>query len=69
MKLYPGIPDKIEETLIIELAYFKTETIKLVCQGIYKACTFTLPRRLADGKIISPKESVDNALKNLIIRK
>lgn len=69
MKLYPGIPDKIEETLIIELAYFKTETIKLVCQGIYEACTFTLPRRLADGKIISPKDSVNNALKNLIIRK
>ena len=69
MKLYPGIPGKIEETLIIELAYFKTETIQLVCQGMYEACTFRLPRRLADGKIISQKDSVDNAFKNLIIRK
>ena len=69
MKLYPVIPDKIEETLIINFVYFKTETIKLVCQGIYEACTFTLPRRLVDGKIISPKDTVDNAFKNLIIRK
>ena len=69
MKLYPGIPDKIEETLIIELAYFKTETIKLVCLGIYEACNFMMLKKLAHDKIILPKDSVDNALKNLVIRK
>ena len=69
MKLNPGIPDKIEETIIIELAYFKQKLIKLVCLGIYEACTFVLPKKLAHGKIILPKDSVDNALKNLVIRK
>ena len=48
MKFYPGILDKIKETFNIELAYFKTETIKLNCQGMYEVCTFTLTKRLAD---------------------
>ena len=44
VKVRPGIPDRMEEHIYVEVAHFEPERITVMVEGIYPCCHLTLPR-------------------------
>ena len=44
VKVRPGIPDRVEEHIYVEVAHFEPERVTVMMEGIYPCCHLTLPR-------------------------
>ena len=49
VRIRPGVPDKIEEFFLLEIAHFEAERINVSVEGTYPCCTLTLPRYVTDA--------------------
>ncbi|KXZ49496.1 hypothetical protein GPECTOR_21g722 [Gonium pectorale] len=48
LKVCPGIPEKLVETLLVELAHFEPVTVQVLVEGTYAAVALALPRQRDD---------------------
>jgi hypothetical protein len=55
------------KNLMVEIAFFKPQYIKLKCKGIWEAINFSLPRKLEKDVEISPEDSIKQAIEEKII--
>ena len=48
VKFFPGVPDNINEMMLVECAHFPAVRFKVKAIGIYPGCLLSLPRAQDD---------------------
>lgn len=56
VRVIPGVPDKVNEVIVVEVAYYEPILFTIKAQGIYPAILLTLPR--------SDDQNIDEKLEN-----
>lgn len=44
LKIRPGVPDRLSEVLLLEVAHCESEVLQVLGEGTYPSCVLTLPR-------------------------
>lgn len=48
MRVKAGVPDRLSEVVLIEVAHCESETVTVIGEGVYPSCVLTLPRQPED---------------------